>query len=90
MVDGCAYYQSPEPHGKQRRVITSIRRRGRCCPGHKERPAIPSGRVALPPKMCSDTLERVLWELRGQGRSLREFDGALLSASFTGACQPEQ
>ena len=77
VVHGCAYHRNPEVHGKRWRIITSspslaTALRGKRCPGHKEHPAVPRGRAPLPLQMCSDSLEGILWELRGQGRSLRE------------------
>ena len=77
VVHGCAYHRNPEVHGKKWRIITSspslaTALRGKRCPGHKEHPATPRGRAPLPLQMCSDSLEGILWELRGQGRSLRE------------------
>eukprot|EP00439_Symbiodinium_sp_Y106_P048762 s3212_g6.t1 len=77
VVHGCAYHQAPDVHGKKWRIITSspslaTSLKGRRCPGHKEHPETPGGRVDLPSRMCADVLEGVLWELRGQGRALRE------------------
>ena len=71
VVHGCAYHQAPEVHGKKWRIITSspslaTSLKGRRCPGHKEHPETPGGRVDLPSRMCADVLEGVLWELRGQ------------------------
>ena len=77
VVHGCAYHQAPDVHGKKWRIITSspslaTSLKGRRCPGHKEHPETPGGPVDLPSRMCADVLEGVLWELRGQGRALRE------------------